>query len=171
MLYLTSSRPDIAFVVQHPSQLLHAPRTKHLEAVHRVLRYLQLTKDHGLFFSSQNNLQLKGYSDSDWGGCAISRRSVGGYTFFLGNVVVSWRSKKQHVVSKSSAKAEYRALADASCEAVWLTGLLKELACILLVLSKDNAADILTKGLGKALHWKCSSTHSGHYLLLCAFTV
>ncbi|KAL8123239.1 hypothetical protein AgCh_011273 [Apium graveolens] len=99
MLYLTSSMPDIAFAVQHLSKFLHAPRSKHLEAVSRVLRYLQLTKDHGLFFPSQNNLQLKGYSDSDWGGCAISRRYVGGYAFFLGNVVVSWRSKIQHVVS------------------------------------------------------------------------
>lgn len=205
ILYLTSSRPDIAFSVQHLSQFLHAPRAKHLEAVHRVLRYLQLTKAHGIFFPSQIQLVIKGYSDNDWGGCALTRRSVGGYAFLLGSAVVSWRSKKQQVLSKSSAEAEYRALSDVSCEAVWLTSLFKEpglsssapipllcdnkaavdlsanpvyhartkhieidchfirekitsgLISVFQVLSKDNAANILTKGLGKALHWNCSS--------------
>lgn len=88
MLYLTSSRPDISFSVQHLSQFLHAPKSQHLEAVHKVLRFLHLTKDHSLYFPAHNPLLLQGYSDSDWGGCPLSRRSVGGYAFLLGSVVI-----------------------------------------------------------------------------------
>lgn len=127
LLYLTSTRPDISFVVQSLSQFLHAPRFAHMEAVKRVLRYLKLTSQHGLFFPATNSLQLQGFSDSDWGGNPVDRRSVGGYCFTLGPIAVSWRSKKQSLTSKSSGEAEYRALADASCEIMWLKNLLADL--------------------------------------------
>ncbi|XP_017239544.1 uncharacterized mitochondrial protein AtMg00810-like [Daucus carota subsp. sativus] len=120
LLYLTTTRPDVAFSVQLLSQFLHAPRLKHMEVVHRVLRYLKLTMSHGLFFPSDNPLNFQGFSDNDWGACPLDRRSVGGYAFTLGPAVISWRSKKQALTSRSSAEAEYRALADASCEVLWL---------------------------------------------------
>ena len=126
-MYLTTTRPDVAFSVQLLSQFLHAPRLKHMEAVHRVLRYLKHTKSHGLFFPSDNPLTFQGFSDSDWGACPLDRRSMGGYVFTLGPVVISWRSKKQALTSRRSAEAEYRALADASCEVLWLKQLLTEL--------------------------------------------
>lgn len=109
LLYLTSSRPDISFSVQMLSQFLHAPREKHMRAAVRVLRYLKCTKSHGLFFLADNSLQLKRYSDSDWGGDPNDRRSVGSYVFQLGTAI-SWRSKKQSLTSRSTAEAEYRAL-------------------------------------------------------------
>ena len=157
-----------------------------------------------------NNLQVKVFSDSDWGGDPNDRKSVGAYSLLLGPVAISWRSKKQHVTSRSSAEAEYRALADASCEILWVLNLLHdfklsikepvplfcdskaaidltanpvyhartkhvELDChfirekialglivVFKVHTKENAADILTKGLGKVLHWSCA-----HKLGLC----
>ncbi|KAL8149358.1 hypothetical protein AgCh_006394 [Apium graveolens] len=127
LLYLTSSRPDICFSVQLLSQFLHAPRQAHLVAVERVLRYLKLTSQHGLFFSAKSSLTFQGFSDSDWGGDPGDHRSVGEYCFLLGGTAISWRSKKQSLTSKSTCEAEYRALSDASCEVIWLKSLLTEL--------------------------------------------
>ncbi|KAL8149357.1 hypothetical protein AgCh_006393 [Apium graveolens] len=126
LLYLTSSRPDICFSVQLLSQFLHAQA--HLVAVERVLRYLKLTSQHGLFFSDKSSLTFQGFSDSDWGGDPGDRRSVGEYCFLLGSTAISWRSKKQSLTSKSTCEAEYRALSDASCEVIWLKSLLTELS-------------------------------------------
>lgn len=88
LLYLTSTRPNIAYSVQSLSQFLHAPRTTHFKADKRVLRYLKHTSSHGLLFPAKNSLEFKGYSDSDWAGDVLDRRSVGGYCFLLSSVVI-----------------------------------------------------------------------------------
>ncbi|KAL6320644.1 hypothetical protein AAG906_008644 [Vitis piasezkii] len=80
-------------------RFMHAPRRPHMEAALRVLRYLKNSPGQGLFFPSQNDLSLRAFSDSDWAGCPISRRSTTGYCVFLGSSLISWRTKRQKTVS------------------------------------------------------------------------
>ena len=125
--YLTITRPDISFAVQQVSQFMQTPRHLHLAAVRRIIRYLQGSSSHGLFFPAGSSLRLVAYSDADWAGCPDTRRSVTGWCMFLGNSLISWKSKKQACVSKSSTKSEYRAMSAACSEIVWLRRLLAEL--------------------------------------------
>jgi len=125
--YLTITRPDISFAVQQVSQFMQAPRHLHLVAVRRIIRYLLGTSTRGLFFPSGSEIQLNAFSDSDWAGCPDTRRSVTGWCMFLGDSLISWKSKKQDRVSKSSTESEYRAMSTACSEIVWLRGLLTEI--------------------------------------------
>ena len=127
LLYLTTTRPDIAFVVQQLSQFLNAPTTTHYDTACRVVKYLKWTPGQGLLFRRDSQLQLLGSTDADWAGCLDSRRSTSGYCFFLGSSLVSWRAKKQHTIARSSSEAEYRSLSFASCELQWPLYLLKDL--------------------------------------------
>ncbi|GAU24572.1 hypothetical protein TSUD_149130 [Trifolium subterraneum] len=127
LLYLTNTRPDIAYATQQLSQFLHNPTVTHFKAACRVIRYLKHNPGRGLVFYRHSDIQLIGYSDADWVGCLDTRRSTSGYCFFLGSSLVSWKAKKQLTISKSSSEAEYRALSSATCELVWLLYLLKDL--------------------------------------------
>lgn len=124
--YLTLTRPDIAFSVNFVSQFMHDPTVLHMKFVHRILRYVKGTLEHGLHFTSNSTLTLQGFADADWAGCPVTRRSTTGYCTFLGSNLISWCAKKQHTVSRSSTEAEYRAMAHAAAELTWLTYLLQE---------------------------------------------
>ncbi|GAV61385.1 hypothetical protein CFOL_v3_04912 [Cephalotus follicularis] len=128
LIYLTVTRPDIAYAVHLVSQFMSAPRTTHFSAVLRILRYLKGTLFHGLHFSSESSLALHAFCDADWAGDPTDRHSTTGYCFFLGTSLISWRSKKQTVVSRSSTEAEYRALADATSELLWIRWLLQDMS-------------------------------------------
>ena len=121
------TRLDIAFSVHQLSQFLSQPRLPHLQATTKILKYLKGTPDQGLFFLAASKLHLKGYCDSDWASCLDTRRSITGLCVFLGKSLISWKSKNQHTVSRSSAKSEYKSMATLESEFVWMIGLLKEL--------------------------------------------
>jgi hypothetical protein len=125
--YLTFTRPEISFAVQQACLYMHDPRIPHYNHVKRILRYLKGTLDHGLHINHSSPTTLIAYSDADWAGCPDTRRSTSGYCVFLGNNLISWSSKRQVTVSRSSAEAEYRAVAHAVAETVWLRQLLSEL--------------------------------------------
>jgi hypothetical protein len=98
-----------------------------LTAMKRILRYLRGTPDFGLLLRRSSSSDLVVYTDADWAGCPDTRRSTSGYVVFLGDKLVSWSAKRQIVVSRSSAEAEYRAVANGVAEATWLRQLLHEL--------------------------------------------
>lgn len=125
--FLTNTRPDLAFTVQHLSQFLQQPREAHYKALMHVLRYVASTMGQGILLKGNEHLTLQAYSDSDWGACLTTRRSISGYVMLLGNSPISWKSKKQHTVSKSSSEAEYRAMSAAAGEVTWMVRLLEEL--------------------------------------------
>uniref|UniRef100_A0A8R7JYP9 Reverse transcriptase Ty1/copia-type domain-containing protein n=1 Tax=Triticum urartu TaxID=4572 RepID=A0A8R7JYP9_TRIUA len=125
--YLTMMREDIAYAVQQCCPIMHDPRAAHLALVKRMLRYLRGTTDHGLHLHRSPSLDLVAYSDADWAGCPDMRRSTSGYAVFLGDSLVSWSSKRQAIVSRSSAEAEYHAIANAVAKCCWLWQLLGEL--------------------------------------------
>jgi hypothetical protein len=139
--YLTVTRPDISFTVSVLSQFMAAPYTGHWDAALRVLRYLKTTPGLGILYSDQGHCRvgafteegdgrISGFSDADWAGCPISRRSTTGYCVFVGGNLVSWKSKKQHTVSRSSAESEYRAMTDVTSEMIWVRRLLIELGVV-----------------------------------------
>jgi hypothetical protein len=127
LIYLTITRPEITYSVHILSQFMQSPQQAHWDAAMRVLRYLKSTPGQGILLPKENDLQLMAYCDSDWASCPLTRRSTSGYLMKLGSAPISWKTKKQSTVSKSSSEAEYRAMGHAISEVIWLRSLLSSL--------------------------------------------
>ncbi|KAG7543242.1 Reverse transcriptase RNA-dependent DNA polymerase [Arabidopsis thaliana x Arabidopsis arenosa] len=126
LMYLTITRPDITYAVYILCQFSSAPKASHLKAAYKVIHYLKGTIGLGLFYSATSDLCLKAYIDAYWNSCQDSRRSTSGYCMFLGDSLISWKSRKQDVCSASSTESEYRVMAMGSKEIAWLVKLLNE---------------------------------------------
>jgi len=98
---------DVSFLVNKLSHYMQAPTEIHMKSVNRLLRYLKGTLDHGLHFSQATNLSLIAFYDSDWGGDTHDRKFVAAYLIYIGPNVISWSSKKQPTIAKSSMEADY----------------------------------------------------------------
>ncbi|XP_047270328.1 uncharacterized mitochondrial protein AtMg00810-like [Capsicum annuum] len=112
LMYLAHRRPDLAYALSIVSQFMHNPGKKHMEEVmillRYLLRYLKFSPGRGILFKKNATIEdIVVYTDADWAGALVDRRSTSGYFTFVGGNLVTWRSKKQHVVSRSSSKAEY----------------------------------------------------------------
>ncbi|PKI33311.1 hypothetical protein CRG98_046299 [Punica granatum] len=134
LLYLTITRPDLTYSIQILSQFMSAPRQSHWDVTIRVLRYVKQSLGQGIFIGPQS-LELTAFCDFDWASCPMTRRSVIGYFVSIGGSPISWKTKKQTIVSRSSAEAEYRAMATTVSEIIWLRSLLSSLGVSLSQLS------------------------------------
>ncbi|CAM8902386.1 unnamed protein product [Rhodiola kirilowii] len=126
LLYLTASRPDIAYAVGVCARYQVDPKESHLLQVKRIIKYVCGTDDFGIWYTKDTNPHLVGYCDADWAGNAEDRKSTSGGCFFLGNNLVSWFSKKQNSISLSTAEAEYIAAGSSCTQLLWMKQMLSE---------------------------------------------
>ena len=131
LLYLTASRPDIMFATCLCARFQADPKESHLIAVKRIFRYLKGTPNLGLWYPKGTGFDLVGYTDSDYAGCKIDRKSTSGSCQFLGRRLVSWHSKKQHSVSTSTAEAEYIAAGSCCAQILWMRNQLRDYGLLL----------------------------------------
>ncbi|GJS12476.1 ribonuclease H-like domain-containing protein [Tanacetum coccineum] len=127
LIYLTNIRPDISYVMHCLSRFMHSPLKSHLKTAFKILRYLKGYPGLGIHFVKTSGMSLSAFSDADWAKCFITRKFVTGYCIFLNNSLISWKSKKQNTLSKSSTESEYRALALVTSEVIWILKILKDL--------------------------------------------
>ena len=127
LIYLSHTRPDISDVVCIVSQFKQAPYDGHMKADNRILRYLKATPGKGLRFRKTSKMCIEAYTNSNWARFIVDRKSTSGYYTFVWGNIVTWRSKKQGVVARSSVEAEYRDMSLEICEKIWLQKVLTDL--------------------------------------------
>ncbi|GKC00221.1 retrovirus-related pol polyprotein from transposon TNT 1-94 [Tanacetum coccineum] len=157
LMYITTTRPDIQFVVSYISRFVSKPTEVHFAAAKRVLRYLQGTLDYGIWYKRGGTGRMEVFTDSDFAGDHNDRKSTSGYLVLWDEAAVSWSSKKQSIVALSSTEAEYVAAASCACQVIWIRGILKELGMKQedgIVIKCDNTSTIkLSKN--PVFHGKC----------------
>ena len=116
----------MAYAIGKLSQVCHKPRARHLSAAMRCMHYLAGTPDMSLHYQGSSGIDLSGFSDSDWAGCHVTRRSTSGFIFLLAGAPISWSSKRQSETAMSSCEAQYISLTAAIKEALWLRDVLRE---------------------------------------------
>nr|GEY63765.1 uncharacterized mitochondrial protein AtMg00810-like [Tanacetum cinerariifolium] len=120
LMYLTSSRPDIMFAVCACAHFQVTPKPSHLHAVKRIFRYLKGKPHLGLWYPNDSPFDLVAYSDSDYAGASLDRKTTTRGCQFLGCRLISWQCKKQTVVATSSTEAEYVAAASCCAQVLWI---------------------------------------------------
>jgi hypothetical protein len=146
LIYMTITRPDLNYVVGVVSQFMQTPRKPHLDVVRRILKYIKHTLQCGIFYEAKSQLQVHGYTDVDWAGNVLDKRSTSGFMFSFGSGAISWNSKKQPTIALSNTKAEYRSATIVACEVVWLQKLLSDLGQSVdahVLIYCDNISNIL----------------------------
>ena len=118
--YLTVTRLDIAHSVSVVSQYMSSPTVDNWATVQHILCYLKGASGRGILYNNHGYNRVECFTDADWAGLKEDRRSTYGYYVFVGGNLVSWKSKKQGVVSRSSAESEYKAMSQSVCEIMWL---------------------------------------------------
>nr|KAJ0194309.1 hypothetical protein LSAT_V11C800413730 [Lactuca sativa] len=157
LLYLTASRPDIMFGTILCAQFQANPKESHLMAVKRIFRYMKGTQNLALWYPRDSTFELFGYTDSDYAGCNLDKKSTSGGCHFLGNRLISWSSKKQTSVAISTAEAEYVAAGRCCAHLLWIQNQLlnyeikdnveKGKVVLEHVKTSEQLADIFTKAL------------------------
>ena len=134
--YLTVTLPDIAYFVSIVSQYMSSPIVDHWATVEQILCYLKGAPRRGILYSNYGHNRLECFTDVDWVGSKEDKRSTSSYCVFVGGNLVSWKSKKQIVVSRSSVGSEYRAITQSMCKIIWLYQLFVEVSIKTLVPAK-----------------------------------
>nr|XP_043614801.1 secreted RxLR effector protein 161-like [Erigeron canadensis] len=127
LIYLAHTHSDIAYAVRVVSQFMYQPQEEHMDTVLRIVRYLKGTTGHGVLFKANGHLSIQIYTDADWVGDKGNRRSTSRYFSIIRGNLVTWKCKKQKVVSLSSAEAEFQGISKGLAEALWLNKLMTEL--------------------------------------------
>ncbi|GMI90543.1 cysteine-rich RLK (RECEPTOR-like protein kinase) 8 [Hibiscus trionum] len=165
--YLTTTRPDVMYVVGLVSRYMEKPTELHLGAVKRILRYIKGTSNLGILYKKGGIGELVGYTDSDYARDQDDRRSTSGYAFLFGDSVVAWSSKKQPIVTLSTTEAEFVAAAACACQAVWMRRVLDAFnhpQRESIMLYCDNASTIkLSKNV--VLHGRSKHIHVKYHFL------
>ena len=125
--YLNFTRPDIPYAVNQACRSMHSPQSADWIRLKHLLRYLKGTITHDIYFNRTSPISLTSFSDVDWAGDSLDRRSTSGFLVYLGNNLISWSSKKQVTVTRSSIEAEYKEIANVTSELIWINSLLREL--------------------------------------------
>jgi hypothetical protein len=144
LLYLTATRSDIQFSMCLCARFQASPRTSHRQAVKRMFRYLRYTPELSLWYSASSSLSLLGFSDADFAGCRVDRKSTSGTCQFLGSSLVSWSSRKQSSVAPSTTENEYVPTASCCSHLFWITYTLSDFGeeCSHVPLMCDSMRDI-----------------------------
>ncbi|GKD74088.1 hypothetical protein Tco_1332370 [Tanacetum coccineum] len=152
LMYLTSSRPDIMFVVCACARYQVNPKVSHLHVVKRIFRYLKGQPKLGLWYPKDSPFDLVAYTDSDYAGASMYRKSTIGGCQFLGCRLISWQCKKQTVVANSTTEAEYVAASSCCGQVLWIQNQLldygsneKKPIQMIKIHTDKNVADLLTK--------------------------
>ncbi|GJW24083.1 hypothetical protein Tco_0037894 [Tanacetum coccineum] len=120
LMYLTTSRPDITFAVCACARFQVTPKVSHLHVVKRIFRYLKGQPKLGLWYPRDSPFDLEAFSDSDYAGASLDRKSTTGGCQFLGKRLISWQCKKQTIVANSTTEAEYVAAANCCGQVLWI---------------------------------------------------
>eukprot|EP00253_Pinus_taeda_P026450 PITA_26450 len=130
LLYLIGTRPDIMHVVGIAGRFRANPKETHLQAVKRILKYLQGTQNYDLWYPRDTNLTLHAYTDAYWAGSVDDRKITSGGAFFMGSRLVSWFNKKHSSIALSTAEAEYVAVASCCTQLLWMMQTLQDFQII-----------------------------------------